>query len=89
MSETAISLVTENKAKWQYLNEGSHNIAVLFVLSDRNIDEKHLKGLEIIENKVFRITKYFRVNPIFKSAKEQLEYDNMFSKYGIFNIAYI
>ena len=74
----------EKKAKWQYLNEGSHNIAVLFVLSDPNIDEKYSKGLEIIENKVFRITKYFRVNPIFKSAKEQLEYNNMFSKYGMY-----
>ena len=82
VSDTAISLVKEGKARWQYLNEGRHNMAVLFVVTDHNIDEKYMKGTEMIENKVFRILKNYKSNPLFSSANDQIEYLNSFSKYG-------
>ena len=82
VSDTAVSLVKENKAKWQYLNEGKNNIAVLFVVTDQNLSNKYMKGLEIIKNKVFRILKYYKVSSLFSSEKEQVNYLNLFMDYG-------
>ena len=82
VSDTAVSLVKENKAKWQYLDEGKNNIAVLFVVTDQNIEDIYLKGLELIKNKVFRVLKYYKVNSLFSSNKEQFEYLNLFVNYG-------
>ena len=65
MSFTAISLVNEGKAKWQYINEGNHNMAVLFAITDQSIDEKYLKEVEVIGNKVFRILKSSKNSPLF------------------------
>ena len=83
ISSTAVELVNEGKAKWVYVSEGYNNIAVVFAVTDSNIDEKHQKALPFIQNKVFRVLKCFEPSfAIFSSARQQIEYINMFYNYG-------
>ena len=86
MSFTTISLVNEGKAKWKYLNEGNNNMIVLFAITEQSIDEKYLKEVEMIGNKVFRILKSPKNSPLFSSKREQVEYMNLFNHYGMFNL---
>ena len=82
VSDTAVTLVKEGKAKWQYLAEGYYNIASIFMITDQNYSEKYAEGIEIIGNKVFRVLKHGEIYSAFSSAKEQLEYNKLFSNYG-------